>query len=240
MVFYIAFEKALAAIRQRDGSWGVSLHLAGSQPQCLAVDPLHPAHAYCGTFDRGLWRSADAGALVRSLDGGRSWEDRKPGGPFDTHTLIMHRLAPDRLYSAAGDGFVQSDDGGETWHRPDAGLGYPYLWSAAASPADPDTLVVSAAPGPQEAHTERSAESAIYRRFGRGPWQQIREGLPSARGLLASVLAANEAEADTFYAANNKGLFRSIDGGLSWEELPIGWPGNERLGRPHALVVAPE
>jgi photosystem II stability/assembly factor-like uncharacterized protein len=337
MVFYVAFEKALAVIRQRDGSWGVSLHLAGGQPQCLAVDRLQPAHAYCGTFDRGLWRSADAGAswtpagpgiahervmsvavsatdragdagvvyagtepsaifrsedqghswreldalrklpsaatwsfpprpwtshirwvttdpltpgrlfaaaeagaLVRSLDGGRSWEDRKPGGPFDTHTLIMHRLAPDRLYSAAGDGFVQSDDGGETWHRPDAGLGYPYLWSAAASPADPDTLVVSAAPGPQEAHTERSAESAIYRRFGRGPWQQIHEGLPPARGLLASVLTANEAEADTFYAANNKGLFRSIDRGSSWEELPIGWPGNERLGRPHALVVVPE
>jgi photosystem II stability/assembly factor-like uncharacterized protein len=337
MVFYVAFEKALAVVRRRNGQWGVDLHLAGTQPQCLAVDPLQPAHVYCGTFDQGLWQSvnagaswapvgpgithekvmsvavsvtdrrgdsgvvyagtepsaifcsedrgrswrelealrklpsaatwsfpprpwtshirwitadpltpgrlfaaAEAGALLRSLDGGRSWEDRKPNGPFDTHTLIMHRLAPNRLYSAAGDGFFQSDDGGETWYRPDAGPDYPYLWSVAASPADPDALVISAAPGPQEAHTPGAAESAIYRRSGDHPWQQVREGLPPARGLLASVLAANEAEADAFYTANNEGLFRSTDRGSSWEELPIALPGDAQPGRAHALVVVPE
>jgi hypothetical protein len=335
--FYVAFDKALAVIRQRNGVWEINLQLAGSQPQCLAVDPLHPAHVYCGTFDRGLWHSADgggswapagqgiayekvmsvavsatdrksgsgmvyagtepsaifrsedrghswreldalrklpsaptwsfpprpwtshirwitadplvpgrvfaaaeAGALLRSLDGGGSWEDRKPTGPFDTHTLIMHRLAPNRLYSAAGDGFVQSDDGGDTWYRPDAGLDYGYLWSVAASPADPDTLVISAAPGPREAHTHRFAESAIYRRSGDGPWRQVREGLPAARGLLASVVAANEAEGGTFYAANNQGLFRSSDSGLSCEELPITWPEGAPAGRAHALVVVTE
>jgi len=58
--------------------------------------------------------------------------------------------------------------------------------------------------------------------------------------LLASVLAANEAEADAFYAASNQGLFRSTDRGSGWEELPIAWPGNARPGRPHALVVVPE
>jgi photosystem II stability/assembly factor-like uncharacterized protein len=337
MFFYTAFEKALAVVKRRNGGWGVDLHLAGSQPQCLAVDPLQPAHVYCGTFDRGLWQSfdagaswapvgsgithqkvmsgavsaterrddsgvvyagtepsaifcsenrgrswreldalrklpsaatwsfpprpwtshirwitadpltpgrlfaaAEAGALLRSLDGGRSWEDRKPNGPFDTHTLIMHRLAPNRLYSAAGDGFFQSDDGGETWHRPGAEPGgYPYLWSVAAGPADPDTLVISAAPGPREAHTPGAAESAIYRRSGHGPWQQVREGLPPARGLLAAVLVANGAEPEAFYAATNKGLFRSTDRGSTWEELPIAWPGEARPGRPHALAVVP-
>src|ERR1700753_537253 len=97
-----------------------------------------------------VFAAIEAGALVRSLDGGQTWEDRKPDGPFDTHTLVMHRLAPDRLYSAAGDGFmrpnngfVQSNDGGETWYRPDDGLGYHYLWSVAADPANPDTLMIS-------------------------------------------------------------------------------------------------
>ena len=60
------------------------------------------------------------------------------------------------------------------------------------------------------------------------------------RGLLASVLAANEAEPDAFYAANNQGLFRSTDRGLNWEELPLAWPGGTRPERPHALVVVPE
>ena len=343
-ILYVAIDKAVAVVRQRNGSWGVDLHLVGSQPQCLAVDPLHLEQVYCGTFDQGLWQSADAGAswepagegiaheqvmsvavsaveqvggsgvvyagtepsaifrseeqgkswrelaalrelpsartwsfpprpwtshirwitpdplvagrvfaaaeagaLVRSLDGGQTWEDRKPGGPFDTHTLVMHRLAPNRLYSAAGDGFmnpgngfVQSDDGGDTWYRPDDGLGYHYLWSVAADPADPNTLAVSAAPGPQQAHNPMSAESAIYRRSGNSKWQQVRDGLPPARGLLASVLAANEAEPGVFYAANNKGLFRSADAGSTWEELSIPWPVGTRLGRAHALVVVQE
>lgn len=333
-ILYVAIDRALAVVSQRNGGWDVDLHLVGSQPQCLAVDPLHQEQVYCGTFDQGLWRSTDAGAswepagegiahkqvmsvavsaaeqvsdsgviyagtepsaifrsedqghswlelaalrtlpsaptwsfpprpwtshirwitpdplvpgrvfaaaeagaLVRSLDGGQTWEDRKPSGPFDTHTLVMHRLAPNRLYSAAGDGFVQSDDGGDTWYRPDAGLDYHYLWSVAADPADHDMLVISAAPGPQEAHNPMSAESAIYRRSGGDQWQQVREGLPPARGLLASVLAANEAEPGVFYTANNKGLFRSADAGSTWEELPIAWPAGIRLGRAHALVA---
>lgn len=338
---YIAIDEALAVVSQRDGEWVADLHLEGSQPQCVAVDPLEPQQVYCGTFDQGLWRSNDAGdtwehagegithkqvmavavsatetvgdsgvvyagteptalfrsedggdtwrelaslrdlpsaptwsfpprpytshirwitpdplvtgrvfaaveagALLRSLDGGETWEDRKPGGPFDTHTLVMHRLAPDRLYSAAGDGFMQpgngfvaSEDGGETWYRPGAGLQHHYLWSVAADPDDPTTIVVSAARGPQEAHNLRQAESAIYRRSGSSQWQQVRSGLPEPRGLLTSVLAANEAEPGVFYVANNKGVFRSADAGSTWEALPIRWPAGTRLGRAYALVV---
>nr|MDQ2716926.1 glycosyl hydrolase [Chloroflexota bacterium] len=192
-----------------------------------------------------IFAAIEAGALVRSLDGGQTWEDRKPGGPYDTHTLIMQRLAPNRLYSAAGDGFmhpgngfVASDDSGDTWYRPGAGLGYHYLWGAAA---DPTTIIISAAHGPQEAHNPRQAESTIYRRSGDSQWQEVHDGLPEARGTLASVLAANEAEPGVFYAANNKGVFRSTDAGSSWEALPIRWPEKRTPGgRAHALVVMPE
>src|SRR5436190_197892 len=154
-----------------------------------------------------VFAAIEAGALIRSLDGGQTWEDRKPSGPYDTHTLVMHRLAPNRLYSAAGDGFmnpgngfVRSDDGGETWYRPDEGLQYHYLWSVAANPVDPETIVISASPGPRQAHSQLYAESAIYRQSDGNQWQQVQAGLPAARGLLASVLAANEAEPSVFYA----------------------------------------
>jgi hypothetical protein len=159
----------------------------------------------------------------------------------------MHPALPDRLYSAAGDGFgqpgngfVQSNDAGETWFRPDEGLQHHYLWSAAADPANPQTLVISAASSPQAAHVPRHASSAIYRRAGEGPWQRVQDGLPTSQGFTASVLATHQAESGVFYAANSQGIFRSADTGKSWEELSIPWPDNTRLGRVAALVVVQE
>src|SRR5213594_3487797 len=34
----------------------------------------------------------EAGALVRTLDGGQTWMDRVRGGPYDTHTAATHPL----------------------------------------------------------------------------------------------------------------------------------------------------
>jgi photosystem II stability/assembly factor-like uncharacterized protein len=197
----------------------------------MTPDPLNPGRIYA---------AIEAGALLRSFDGGETWEDRKPDGPFDTHTLAMHKLAPNRLYSAAGDGFVESDNGGDTWYRPDEGLNHHYLWSVAVDPADPDTIVISAAHGPQQAHNPMSAESTVYRRSQNSPWQQVRAGLPEEKGLLTCVLTANAAEPGVFYAGSNKGIFRSADAGVSWEELAMHWPDNFQMGRVHALVVVEE
>jgi len=341
---FVALETALAIVHQRKGQWEADFHLTGSQPQCLTIDPLYPQFVYCGTLDKGLWQSndagrtwkptgdgitsekvmsvaisaldqangsgivyagtepsaiyrsenqgkswqelttllelpsastwsfpprpwtshirwitpdplipgrlfaaAEAGALLRSLDGGQTWEDRKAGGPFDTHTLVLPRLAPDRLYSAAGDGFmnpgngfVQSNDGGETWFRPDDGLADHYLWSLAVDPANPETIILSAAAGPQQAHNPQAAASAIYRRSAGSPWQLVNNGLPSQAGRLAAVLATNEAEPGVFYAASNQGVFRSTDTGLNWEALPVTWPASGPTGRAQALVVRAE
>lgn len=56
----------------------------------------------------------EAGALVQSHDGGKTWIDKVKGGPYDTHTLATHRMAPKRLYSAAGDGYFESFNYGDS------------------------------------------------------------------------------------------------------------------------------
>ena len=73
----------------------------------------------------------EAGALIQSRDGGRTWIDRVEQGPYDTHTLVTHPRAPRRLYSSAGDGYYESFDYGESWSRPMEGMKHGYLFGLA-------------------------------------------------------------------------------------------------------------
>jgi hypothetical protein len=189
-----------------------------------------------------LFACIEAGALLRSEDGGQSWHDRTPDGPRDTHTLLAHPLAAGRLYAAAGDGFMapgqgyaESDDGGVSWQCHSEGLRHHYLWSVAVDPADPQSIVVSGAAGPQQAHDPGRAVSTIYRRSAGEPWQTV-DGLPPPEGTIVAVLATQAAEPGIFYAASNCGLFRSAEGGRTWERLPAVWPA-ERLLTQHAQAL---
>ena len=108
-----------------------------------------------------LYVAIELGGVMKSEDGGMTWEDRKPGAKLDAHTLSTHRLAPGRLFEAAGDGYAETRDGGASWQAADGGLPWRYLWGLAADPADPATLMVSASPGPRHAHDARWVDEGI-------------------------------------------------------------------------------
>jgi hypothetical protein len=52
-----------------DASGGPGPVLPGVQPMAFAMDPREPARVYCATYNRGLWRSEDAGC---------DWRYRRP------------------------------------------------------------------------------------------------------------------------------------------------------------------
>jgi photosystem II stability/assembly factor-like uncharacterized protein len=135
---------------------------------------------------------------------------------------VTHPAQPGRLYSAAGDGYFESDDAGATWRQLEEGLRHHYLFSVAVDPLDGETVLVSAASHPFKAYDPARAESAVYRKSGGSEWQEVGDGLPDGKGTTVSVLAATAP--GVFWAANNRGVYRSADSGQTWDRLEIPWP----------------
>ncbi|HVS02299.1 MAG TPA: hypothetical protein VMT16_05975 [Thermoanaerobaculia bacterium] len=172
----------------------------------------HPHHA------GRLWLAIEAGALVTTADGGVSWRDRVAGGPYDTHELAIHPALPDTLRVAAGDGYYESHDAGATWESPDEGLAVGYLRSVTIDPGDPGTVLVSAASHPHAAYVTGLADGRVYRRQGSGRWQAVQAGWPDPPRTIAPLLAAGRAPGE-LWAADERGVHRSADGGRGWEAL---------------------
>jgi photosystem II stability/assembly factor-like uncharacterized protein len=159
----------------------------------------------------------ELGGLMRSEDGGASWQDHRPGAQRDVHSLAWHPSVPGRAYEAAGGGSAWSRDGGETWQAADEGRDRHYTWALTVDPADPDCWFVSAAPGPFEAHGSRPAQAALYRWRGGGPWEELDLGLARPLDTMPYALVAT---GDGLVAALRDGrLFVSQNQGDSWRQL---------------------
>jgi hypothetical protein len=157
----------------------------------------------------------EAGALVRTSEDGGGWVDRKEGGPRDTHELDIHPERPEVLRAAAGDGYFESADGGDHWRSPEAGLEVTYLRSVAVDPGDPEVVVVSAASRPRSAYVAGHSDGRLYRRVGEGDWERVTAGWPDPPDTIAALLRAGVEEGE-LWAADERGVHRSADGGRSW------------------------
>lgn len=194
----------------------------------LEIDPNDPERIYVGI---------EAGAFVLSDDGGETWRERPPGSQRDNHTLAVHPDAPGRVYSAAGDGYAESTDGGESWDQFREGLEHTYVWGLAVDPGDPDTVVVSSATGAGNAH-RTPAESYLYRKTDPGgAWERLDErGIPTGEGVVRAVLTRGF-DGGELFAANNHGIYRTDDAGDSWDRLDIDWPDRFEEQTARGLVV---
>ena len=197
--------------------------------------------------DGRLWLGAAPGVLFRTDDGGERWEpvegilrhetrDRwYPGaGGMCCHSVQLDPDDPERMYvgiSAAG--VFRTDDGGETWTPANKGTAADFL---------PDPWVeVGQCVHKLLLHPGRAGRlwqqnhCGVYRSDDRGEsWERLEgNGLPSGFGF---PLALDHRDPDTALVipeegAENRvtcdgrlGVYRTRDGGVSWELLTEGLP----------------
>jgi photosystem II stability/assembly factor-like uncharacterized protein len=175
----------------------------------------------------------ELGGLMRSSDGGESWQDHRPGAQPDVHSVVWHRGVPGRAYEAGGGGAAFSTDGGERWERADDGRDRHYTWAVTVDSDDPDCWYVSASTGPHAAHGRGDPQARIYRRRDGEPWRLLAGGLPEPLPAMPYALLATDARLCAGLADGQ--LWESRDQGDSWTALRLeGSP----LGGLLALVSA--
>ena len=161
-----------------------------------------------------LLAGIELGGLMRSADGGRSWEDHRPGAQRDVHCLAWHPRVEGRAYEAGGGGSAFSVDGGETWTPADEGRDRNYTWALAVDPDDPDLWYVSASTGPFAAHGRGEPRAHVYRRRAGGPWAVLGGGLPEPLPAMPYALVATDGR--LFAGLADGQLWESGDRGDTW------------------------
>jgi len=140
--------------------------------------------------------------LIRSTDGGQSWESvaKVLEPPVDFHAMAVSKSDPNVIigFDSGGRGLFKTVDSGKTWET----LQYPdYISALAISPND--SQIVFAGTGKGIFQSNDGAKS----------WIQLDE----YKGI--TILAMSFDENGVLYASNQFGLSRSSDLGETWEKI---------------------
>ena len=162
-----------------------------------------------------VYADIHVGSIMRSADGGESWEPVTPDLHEDVHQVAVCPAAPERVYANTADAVFVSGDRGESWEPRSGGLPSRYGRAIAVHPADPDCLLASVSRGP---HAEGTGKLFRSDDAGRS-WAHVREGFPeAARDNVDTFKVAFDA-APVAWAAVEERLYRSGDRGRGWEAV---------------------
>jgi len=179
----------------------------------MAVDPAHPAHLYV---------ALEVGGVIRSLDGGETWQAINQGlapnvGLLDLHGIQVSAAQPDNVFISVRAGLLRSPDRGEHWEPIDLSKISPitYCRDLRLAPDDPRTLYVSLG------QAARSAAGALVRSRDLGTtWERVDRGLSPKSTMMAVALTARQPTC--VYGCTRDGeVFGTHDDGATWREFPL-------------------
>ncbi|MEU8231995.1 exo-alpha-sialidase [Actinoplanes sp. NPDC048967] len=201
--------------------YAVAIDNRGPRPRLLAgVDSSHFGPSVAISDDLGAtWEEPDVAPLAFPADAGvaveRVWQITPAASG-----VVYAGVQPSALF--------RSEDGGRTYelvralwdhpHRPEwgAGFGGQAVHTVLPHPEDPDRVLVAMSTGGVYRTTDGGASWApantgIKAYFLPDPWPEF--------GQCVHKVARDGADPEHYYAQNHHGVYRTVDGGDTWQSI---------------------
>lgn len=215
-ILYVATNDYIYKSRDGGQTWeNLSHGMSHSRVISMAIDPAYPATVYAGT---------KGDAVYKSYDGGQRWVSLRAGLDDVTISSVVNQFVFDpadnnRLFVATTMGVFESKNGGDQWQKRMDGMKEVLMVvTLAMDPVRPDILYAGTSGG-------------VYKSTNQGVrWDKINNGLvspkelASSRALGVTVMGVDPFSPETVYAATLSGLYKSTNGGWSWDRIAQSLP----------------
>lgn len=205
----------------------------------VQVDVTQPGTMYVGFGSGGLWKTVNNGISWNCI-----FEDQASLGigdmelaPSDPNIIYLgtgENLKKPRNFTLPGTGMYRSVDAGKTWSH----IGLEDSWSIAEiaiDPVDPNIVMVAVL-----GHLwSKNPNRGLYKTIDAGKtWQQVlyKDDATGANDIVIApsnpkIMYASMWEVYPGVSGKNSGVFRSTDGGESWQACTNGLPTGPLTGR---------
>jgi photosystem II stability/assembly factor-like uncharacterized protein len=165
----------------------------------------------------------EEGWLVRSRDGGQTWQQIDQGVPHDSHTLRFVPGEPSTLVLGSNEGWKRSTDSGETWAEANIGLqGRAYTPAPLVTRASRPGVLFSSVTGvgPGDWRRPEGGDSAFCKSEDGGQsWATLTDGLPHPMAAIPRAIAVDPTNPDGYVAGSTDGSLWATDDGKSFQQL---------------------
>lgn len=183
-------------------TWQRVAGVDGNQVWALVIDRQNPGRIFAIVNGAGVFRSNDAGVTWQSMNDGLN--------DLRITSLLVSRKLESILFAGTAKGKLYRSDDGTTWSQLPVELPEKAIFSIIESEYISGRMYLT------------TDGAGIYRNdSSNSTWEPINEGLDNQR-VLALVEAPEMKGA--LYAGTWNGVYRSKDGGMSWQQFNNGLP----------------